>query len=177
MKLVVGLGNPGKEYENTRHNAGFMVVDKLVGDKSWAKSKGAPLVYSWLLVEDEKIEVIKPTTFMNKSGEAVMGSLKKHAELTLSDVYVVHDDLDIKLGEWKINLGKGPRDHKGVKSIEEKLGTSDFWRVRVGVDNRDPENRIPGDSYVLMKFRGEEVGIVDRVVEEIVEYLRDSVLS
>ena len=172
VKLVVGLGNIGKMYGNTRHNVGFMVAEKLVEGKSFAKSKGAPLAYSWLSLGDEKIEVIKPTTFMNKSGEAAIGPLRKHKDLTTDDVYVVHDDLDISLGDWKLHKGKGPREHKGVMSIEKHLKTKDFWRVRVGVDNRSVERRIPGEKYVLQQLKKDERKVIDRVVEEIVEELK-----
>lgn len=172
MKLLVGLGNIGDKYDNTRHNVGFMVAEKLVEDKSFAKSKGAPLTYSWLTIGDEKIEVIKPTTFMNKSGEAVAVPMKKHKDLTIDDVYVVHDDLDIALGDWKLQRGKGPREHKGIISVEKHLKTKDFWRVRVGVDNRSGDNRVPGDKYVLMQLNKDEQKVLINVVDEIVKELK-----
>lgn len=173
MKLVVGLGNPGEKYENTRHNVGFMVVEKLVDGKKFAKSKGAPLVYSWTEVNGEKIEVIKPQTFMNNSGEAVVGPFRKHpGEMTTDDLYVVHDDLDIVLGDWKIDYGKGPKDHRGIQSIEVVLKTKEFWRVRVGVDNRASENRVPGEDYVLYKFNRDEQKLIDEIVEEVTKELR-----
>lgn len=177
MKLIVGLGNPGEKYENTRHNVGFMTTERLVGEKSWSRSKGAPLSYVQMKIESEPVEVIKPTTFMNESGQAVIGPLKKHSEIEISDVYVVHDDLDIRLGEYKIQLGKGPREHKGVLSVEKHLGTANFWRVRIGVDSRGRENRIPGESYVLMPFTQEEQEIIDNVIEDVVAELRVRVLS
>lgn len=170
MKLIVGLGNPGEKYAKTRHNVGFMVVEKLVGEKSWSKSKGAPLMYVHMKVEEEAVEVIKPLTFMNESGQAVMGPLKKHSELSSKDVYVIHDDLDIELGEFKVQFGKGPKVHYGVNSIEKTIGTSDFWRVRVGVENRKIKgNRgIPGEKYSLQNFRHEEKEMVSRVIEQVV---------
>lgn len=172
MKLVVGLGNIGEKYENTRHNVGFLVAEKLADNRSFAKSKGAPLTYTWIVLGDEKIEIIKPTTFMNKSGEAVVGPLRKHDDLRVEDIYVVHDDLDIRMGEWKIDFGKGPKDHKGILSVEGALKSKDFWRVRVGVDGREPENRIPGEDYVLMKLKKDEVKLMEEVIEEVVFALR-----
>lgn len=179
MKLVVGLGNPGEEYENTRHNVGFMVVEELVGGKRFARSKGAPLTYAWTDVGEEKVEVIKPQTYMNKSGEAVAGLFRKHKEITNNDLYVVHDDLDIVLGDWKIAFGKGPKDHRGLQSIEETLKTKDFWRVRIGVDNRDPDNRAAGEEYVLRKLTKVESEIMRRLIKEVADaiqkHIRDSI--
>lgn len=172
MKLVVGLGNPGEKYENTRHNVGFMAVSKLADGRSFAKSKGAPLTYSWTEIGGEKIEIIKPQTYMNRSGEAVAGPFRKHPELTKQDLFVIHDDLDIVLGDWKIDFAKGPKEHKGVDSVESVLKTKEFWRVRIGVDNRDPENRIPGDKYVLYQLNEREREILDTVIEEVVEQLK-----
>jgi len=178
MKLVVGLGNPGEKYDGTRHNVGFFIADKLVGSKSWSKSKGAPLEYVRMKMGEEAVEVIKPLTFMNESGQAVKGPLTKHKELSPQDVYVIHDDLDIKLGEYKIQLGKGPKVHYGIESVEKHLKTEQFWRVRVGVENREVRGNggIPGMKYVLQKFNQEEQQILDKVAEKIVVELV-SVLS
>ena len=139
MRIVVGLGNPGKEYENTRHNVGFMVVDKLKPE-----------------IEGKKILLVKPQKFMNRSGEEVIKVVNFH-KVDLANLYVVHDDLDIKLGEYKIQFGKGPKVHNGITSIEQALGTKDFWRVRIGIDNND----------VLGKFAIEEKKIVEEVIDEV----------
>lgn len=174
MKLVVGLGNPGEKYEKTRHNVGFMVVDRLAGDKNWARSKGSPLEYVFLKAGNEDVEVIKPQTFMNNSGEAVKGPFRKHKELTINDLIVVHDDLDIRLGEYKIQKGKGPLLHYGVESIEKHLKTKEFWRVRIGVENREVKGNkgIPGEKYSLMNFSNEERLILDKVTAKIVDELK-----
>ena len=103
---------------------------------------------------------------MNDSGVAVK-NLSTHYNLQHTNLYVVHDDLDLTLGSYKIQFGKGPKVHNGLLSIEEELGTSDFWRVRIGVDNRDPNNRIPGDEYVLQNFTKEEIEIRDKIIAEI----------
>src|SRR3989344_3218324 len=100
--------------------------------------------------------LVKPQTFMNNSGEAVQKIINFY-KIDLQDLYVVHDDLDIRLGEYKIQFGKGPKVHNGVSSIEQALGTKDFWRVRIGIDNKD----------VLGKFLPEEKGIIEGVIDEI----------
>ncbi len=161
MKLLVGLGNPGSSYEKNRHNVGFMFVDSITSDWRMDKKKHAEISESdW---KGEKTIVLKPQTFMNESGKAV-ASVVSFYKLNVSDIFVVHDDLDIVFGEWKRRLGKGPKIHNGLISIEKSLGTVDFWRIRIGVDGRTPENRVPGDGYVLSDFTEKEFGILQKEV-------------
>ncbi len=108
---------------------------------------------------DEAIYFAKTTTYMNLSGKSVQALMQKH-KARLEDLIIVHDDLDIPLGKFRIVKGYGPKLHNGIDSIEEKLGTKDFLRVRIGVDNRTPENRIPGIEYVLQDFTEDEARIV-----------------
>lgn len=174
MKLILGLGNPGEKYKNNRHNVGFMVVNKLgeeLGITEWELSKNGKAQFAWGEIKEEKIELYKPQTFMNESGLSVGYAKKKHQNLEISDIFVVHDDLDIKFGEYKIQLGKGPKDHKGLESIDESLGTDQYWHVRVGVDNREPENRTQGERYVLEDFTNEEAVKVEVIVKKVVDEL------
>ena len=150
MKLVVGLGNPGEEYKNTRHNVGFMVVDALA------------------LRPSDKIVLVKPETFMNRSGEAVKKLVNKY-KVQSTGLYVIHDDLDIPLGKYKIQKGKGPKDHRGILSIEQSLGKKDFWRVRIGVENRQKD--ISGDEYGLSDFTLAEKQIIDQVIASVCQDL------
>ena len=141
MKVIVGLGNPGIKYINNRHNAGCMVVEELKKLKS-------------------KDKVLKSDKFMNDSGLFVKKTKDKYPKMSFSDLFVVHDDLDIRLGAFKIQFGKGPKVHNGLNDIYEKIGTDEFWHVRVGVDNRDLENRTSGHDYVLEDFTSEEMKIL-----------------
>jgi PTH1 family peptidyl-tRNA hydrolase len=152
MKLIIGLGNSGTEYLNTRHNVGFLVVDELKKHKS------------------SNLQIYKSTNFMNESGSFVLSLYTKY-NIQNTDLYIIHDDLDIKLGEYKIQFGRGPKDHNGILDIEDKLGTKDFWRVRVGVDNRPQDNKPMGLEYVLQNFSDEERTILDRVILEICKKL------
>ena len=104
---------------------------------------------------------------MNKSGDAAGYVKKKHPKLNMNDLFIIHDDLDIKLGEYKIQKGKGPKEHKGLNSVYEKLGSKDFWHVRVGVENRDKENRIPGEKYVLQNFEKAEMDIIKKTIQKV----------
>ncbi|AKM83201.1 hypothetical protein A2422_00410 [Candidatus Woesebacteria bacterium RIFOXYC1_FULL_31_51] len=153
MKLIIGLGNPGEKYKNNRHNVGQMVIEKLQS-----------------ISHNKNILLKKSGSFMNDSGDFVKSILTK-SKLETSNLYIIHDDLDITLGSYKIQFGKGPKIHNGINDIQEKLGTSDFWYVRVGVDNRDPNNRIPGEQYVLEDFTNEERDILDKVIDEICKKL------
>jgi PTH1 family peptidyl-tRNA hydrolase len=147
MKLLVGLGNPGSKYLQTRHNVGFLFIDYLVKNK----------------LLNKQFRTLKPDTFMNNSGLAVSKELNFY-KLLPADLIVVHDDLDLRLGEFKMQLGKGPHLHNGVESVEKSVGTKEFWRVRVGVDNRDLENRVSGQSYVLQNFTTEELDMLHKQV-------------
>lgn len=171
MKLIVGLGNPGEEYKNNRHNVGFMVLDKLVGQGSWNKNKSGQVLYFWLKKGRSAIELVKPQSFMNSSGQAILYIKSKHLKMKADDMYVVHDDLDIRFGEYKIQKGKGPKDHKGLNSIYDSLGTDAFWHVRIGVDNREKENRIPGETYVLQDFKNDELTQLGGVINEVCKKL------
>ncbi len=166
MKLLVGLGNPGEKYAKNRHNVGFMFLDWVDGDVVWREEKKFYGMVAEIKVGDEKYLLLKPSTFMNDSGKAVAAVVNFY-KLNVSDVFVVHDDLDISFGSWKIQQGKGPKVHNGITSVEESLGDVNFWRVRIGVDGRDPKNRIDGYSYVLQDFTGEEQEKLNQVFEEI----------
>lgn len=172
MKLIFGLGNPGEKYKNNRHNIGFSVLDYFAKDKglSWKKSKTGKLEYTWLFNKNGKIELIKPSSFMNQSGHSVLYAKKKH-RISHDDIYVIHDDLDIRLGEYKIQYGKGPKEHNGLNDIYEKLKTNEFWHIRMGVDNRDTNNRVRGKEYVLEDFNDEEETLLKDVIYEICKKL------
>lgn len=149
MKLIIGLGNPGDEYVGTRHNAGFLVVDAL----QKIKLPG-------------NVVVKKSDVFMNESGSFVKSLVDKY-HLDSSNLYIIHDDLDIKFGEFKIQKGHGPKDHNGLNDIYQKLGPDDFWHVRVGIDNRPLDGRPFGIEYVLQNFTDEERKTLDAVLERI----------
>ncbi len=179
MQLFIGLGNPGEKYNNTRHNVGFMVIDELasqVGDGNWVSDKNS----SSLIAKNASFSIFaKPQTFMNSSGLAVQ-SLVNYLKLEGPKVWVIYDDLDIKLGQFKIQFARGPKDHNGLLSIYEKLGTKKFWHVRVGVENRATNaqgdfgqtRKISGEEYVLGKFANDERDILKGVVFKIINEIK-----
>lgn len=158
MRLIVGLGNPGPEYVYSRHNAGFLVAEALQNIKL------------------PNTVIRKSDTFMNDSGTFVKRLVDQY-KLDLSDLYVIHDDLDIPLGSYKIQLGRGPKDHNGIKSIDGELGTSTYWHVRVGIDNRPLDNRPLGEEFVLQNFTDDEKRILDKTIQEVCKKLATSLKS
>lgn len=159
MKLIVGLGNPGEKYKGNRHNVGYVFIDELVKSKL-----------------PQNTVVKKTGLFMNSSGEAVKKFTQEN-KIRPEDLYIVHDDLDIPLGGYKVQLGKGPKLHYGISSIEGSIGTSDFWRVRIGVDNRDIESRIPGEEYVLEDFTSDELAVLQTVLKKAALDLRKRITN
>lgn len=169
MKMIVGLGNPGIEYEKTRHNVGFMVVERVAElQKGEWERKGKFEVEVCNLGE---IFLIKPMTFMNDSGRAVQKVMHFY-KCGLEDLVVIHDDLDIQLGDFKIQKDKGPKIHNGVNNIEQILGSKEFLRVRVGIDNRVVREET-GKDYVLGEFSNEEKPILGDVIKEVVKKITD----
>ncbi len=165
MKIIVGLGNPGEKYANNRHNVGFMFVNYLLNENvtrfKFDKYLKSEIVQ--LKINNKDVVLAKPQTFMNNSGIAVKSCITRYQAQITQDLYVVHDDLDIPLGKFKIQKGAGPKLHKGIRSIEEFIGTKNFWRIRIGVDNRPQGIHIPGETYVLQDFTPSEKQIVEQL--------------
>lgn len=171
MKLIVGLGNPGREYALTRHNAGFMVIDRLAG------SLGAPVdkkMFKALvgqgLISGQKVIMAKPQTYMNLSGEAVAPILNWY-KLEASDLLVIYDDLDLPPGRLRLRPGGGAGGHKGVQSIIQQLGTDNFTRIRVGI-GRPEEPGYDTADFVLGRFNLQEAELIDQALTVAVEALR-----
>lgn len=155
MKVIVGLGNPGVEYQNTKHNLGFLAIDAFISELSLSERrefKSLTYRYIW---KDETILFCKPQTFMNLSGEALI-EIKNFYKLSNSDFLVIYDDLYIGAGFFKLSLNRGSGGHNGLKSIEKELGGADFLKLRLGIGPRDKVLNLIKD-YVLSKFTVEEM--------------------
>lgn len=170
MYLIVGLGNPGKNYKNTRHNIGFLLLDRLARslDVSFKKNDKIKSDLALGSYNEQKLLLMKPTTFMNNSGTAVRKALDFY-KISLSDVLVVVDDADINLLEFRLKKGGGTAGHNGLKSIEEHVGSLDFARLRVGI-GRD-ENKELGD-YVLETFSKEEQEPLIKILDQGVNIIK-----
>jgi peptidyl-tRNA hydrolase, PTH1 family len=152
--LVVGLGNPGPEYATTRHNLGFMVTDRIAG--AWSVSWRSK--FSGRLAEardgDLRVALLQPQTYMNLSGRSVAAAMRFY-KLEPSALVVVHDEIDLALGDVRAKFGGGLAGHNGLRSLREQLGTADFARVRIGVGRPERGERIPVADWVLRPFPAE----------------------
>ena len=158
MVLVVGLGNPGKGYSLSKHNIGFMVVDEISNRLGVSiEKKGFKSLYAEALKEGKKLILLKPQTYMNRSGEAVRDAAG-FFKIPVGDIVVVYDEMDLPLDSIKIKVGGGSAGHKGVESIIVHLGDLGFVRVRVGIGK--PVQRDKGASHVLSGFREEEREVI-----------------
>jgi PTH1 family peptidyl-tRNA hydrolase len=176
MKLIVGLGNPGKKYELTRHNAGFVVMDY------YAKQVNVPIskvkfksYYNEVNIAGEKVILMKPQTYMNLSGEAVASAVKYY-NLEMSDVLVIYDDIDIDFGKLRIRKQGSAGTHNGMRSIIYQLKSDDFARIRVGI-GRDGDQAL--HDYVLRRFpKGDWdqlKDVVTRAGDAIDTFIRDGI--
>ncbi len=160
--IILGLGNPGERYAHHRHNVGHMFVESWVqmhGSPPWRQDSSGTIRYAKISPEGHDIILATTCTFMNLSGRAATTALR-YFDAETSDLCVVHDDLDLVLGKWKYGLARGPRMHNGIRSIETDIGEDTFYRLRIGIDHRDPDDRMPGEAYVLQNFTHEELEIV-----------------
>jgi len=156
MKLFFGLGNPGKEYENTRHNLGQKIIKKYVDTLPATSLLNKSKLQSQLCEISHNILAIS-TEYMNLSGISVQ-KVAAFYKITPDNIYIIHDDLDLSVGEWRLQFDRGPAGHNGVKSVIENLGTQAFWRIRIGIGH--PHSDIPVEDYVLKNFSSEEKKVI-----------------
>ena len=176
MKLIVGLGNPGDNYEKTRHNAGFMAIDKIAENFSFPNftlNKKITGLTSKGKIGRTVVVLLKPTTFMNDSGSSVVAAMSFY-KIPIENVLVIHDDKDIPIGQTKVQSDRGDAGHNGVKSIIAALGSKDFKRLRVGIQ---PENEIILDTadFVLRRFSSDENKILNKVFQNILKEVEEHV--
>jgi len=171
MHLIIGLGNPGKQYENTRHNAGFLILDELqksLGVSGFEENSKFNALICEKKIDGEKIILAKPQSFMNRSGEVVK-KIMDFYKVPKEDIMVIHDDLDIDLGEYKISTDSSAGGHNGVQSIIDNLGNQQFKRIRIGIEGAEKkkERIIPGEVFVLQDFSEEELRQIKNLSEKI----------
>ncbi len=181
MHFIIGLGNPGIKYESTRHNIGFMVVDELARQHSlsWQEDKKNKA----LVAKGTDYVLVKPQTFMNLSGQTTTALLryyhllprtifgtKKDSDLT-SVLTVIHDELDLPFGKYKVASNSSSAGHNGVQSIINHLKTKNFQRIRIGISTDSREN-IPGDKFVLQRFSDEEIKQIEKILPEILSKIK-----
>jgi PTH1 family peptidyl-tRNA hydrolase len=163
MYLIVGLGNPGNRYSATRHNIGFMVLEKLAAKLDVNLSqKSFNALWGKGTIDNKKVILAMPQTFMNLSGNAVR-QLHAFFKTDLGNLIVIHDDLDLSFGAVRLKTGGGNAGHKGLASIEENLSSADFMRIRLGIGKPADKSRIEG--YVLEPFAKEEQNVLPEIIQ------------
>ncbi len=161
MKLIVGLGNPGREYVNTRHNVGFMIIDNYCEKNNLLVNSNKFMgLYVQTMIKNEKVIFLKPQKYMNLSGEVVKDYIN-YFKIKIDDVLIINDDLDIQLGKYKLKSKGSSGGHNGLKNIGEQIGSYEFKRLKVGISNN---KQVDTKNYVLGKFNNDEIQILKNVI-------------
>ena len=174
IKLIVGLGNPGQQYEKTRHNAGFLFLDSLATERScaWSNKTGFQGLMAECNIADEKILLLKPQAFMNRSGQSV-GKVARYYKLIPEEILVVHDELDFDAGVLKLKKDGGHAGHNGLRDIIAHLGTKDFYRLRIGIGRPVAGKEVidyvlsapsKNDSQLMLSAIDHGKGFIDQII-------------
>ena len=170
MKLIVGLGNPGIEYNNTRHNIGFMALDKLSQSLNFEINKNKfDGLYGEKIINNEKIIFLKPQKYMNLSGEVI----RKYVDffkIDIQDILIINDDLDLPVGKIKIKYKGSSGGHNGLKNIEQHLNTDEYKRIKIGISNDKTHDT---KDYVLGKFKSEDLELINKTLDKIPQIFDD----
>jgi PTH1 family peptidyl-tRNA hydrolase len=175
MYLILGLGNPGRRYQFTRHNIGFMVLEKIAAQREVdLKQKSFDALWNRGKIAGINVLLALPQTYMNLSGNAAR-QLLAYFKMDISNLIVIHDDLDLPFGKLRLKTGGGDAGHKGLKSITTCLGSADFMRVRMGIGKPSDKSRV--EDYVLERFGSEEAAMLQQIIQLASEAATEIVLS
>jgi len=170
MKLIVGLGNPGKEYDNTRHNIGFMIIDNYANKNNLKIDKNKfNGLYTQFNYKNEKVILLKPQKYMNLSGEVIRDYVN-FFKININDILIINDDLDMNVGKIKLKYKGSSGGHNGLKNIELNLGTNEYKRFKVGISN---DKNIDTKNYVLGKFTSEEKEVLNKIIDNSLNIIND----
>jgi len=172
--LLVGLGNPGMEYELTRHNIGFQVLDAFA-DGTWKEDNAHKAFTAKTSVDGVTVHCLKPQTFMNKSGEAVQ-SYAQYYNIAPDAIFVVHDEADLPFGDIRLKQGGGTAGHNGLKSLVQHLGTDAFWRLRIGIGRGD-NSQVALEDFVLGKWTESERQQLDQLIQQSIHKLHECIVA
>jgi len=175
--LVIGLGNVGDEYEMTRHNVGFACIDAFArseGFDAWVEKKDLTCFYASKTLGSTRVIIIKPTTFMNLSGEAVQETMH-YFKVGLSRVLVIHDELDIPFGQLRMRTGGSDAGHNGVKSVTQQVGEN-YARIRIGIGPKTPDG-IDSSKFVLQRFSEQELGHMKALTQEVSSIINEFIFA
>lgn len=172
MKIIIGLGNPGKKYERSRHNLGFRVLAALASDLSVKFTRHR---FNSYIAKTHELLLVKPQTFMNESGQAIR-AIKNFYKLSNHDFLIVQDEIDLPFKTMRFSKNSGSAGHLGVASIIGAIGRN-FSRLRIGIDNRKSREEIPTDDYVMQKFTDEEEMALKKIIPEALTEIQKSLIS
>jgi PTH1 family peptidyl-tRNA hydrolase len=168
MFLIAGLGNPGEKYSHTRHNIGFLIIDKIVKNLSLSNNINNPN-FKAIVTKSQNSLYIQPQTFMNLSGESIV-SIADYYDIPNSNIIIIHDDIDLEFGSLKFKIGGGHGGHNGLKSIDAHIG-KDYTRIRVGVSK--PSNKLDVANYVLSNFSKDEfIQLNDTIINQAINAIQ-----
>jgi len=183
MILITGLGNKGEEYKNSRHNTGFIILDNILGKVDWNESSKANALYYKDSIKKKEVEYLKPLTFMNNSGVSVLSEQTK-LKVKSQNIIVIHDDMDLPIGTFRISFNRSSGGHRGVESIIKKIKSQEFIRIRIGVSPTTPSGKLrkpKGEEailkFLLGKFKEDELKEIKKVSKKIAEIIEMIVLE
>lgn len=162
MFLITGLGNPGEELKNTKHNLGFMVLEQLTKDATWQEKKAYSALLAKTIINGQETILAKPLTFMNNSGQAVK-KIAKDFKIKPDKIIVIHDDLDLEIGKIKLSQNKNSGGHKGVQSIIDHIKSKNFIRIRIGIGKTKKEKTA---DFVLSAFSKKDVAAINQTIDQ-----------
>lgn len=168
MKLIVGLGNPGKQYEKTRHNIGFMALDNYLNNEKFKVKENFETYEK--IINNEKVLFLKPLTYMNDSGIAVK-KVMDYYKVSLNDLLIIYDDMDFEVGNFKLKQSGSSAGHNGLKSIIAHIGTENFKRLRIGISK--PKAQEDTINFVLGRFSNEDMNTINNVLEVVNNIIED----
>ncbi len=174
MKLIVGLGNPGKEYTKTRHNLGFQALDYLAEKLDFSfNEKKFNGIYSTIFLNNQKIIFLKPQSYVNLSGEVIKRFID-YFKINIEDVLIIYDDMDLEVGKFKLKAMGGSAGHNGLKSIEDKLQTNEYKRLKIGIAKNKGIDIV---NYVLGYFSKKENSLIKSVIELLPNIINDYLID
>jgi PTH1 family peptidyl-tRNA hydrolase len=181
MKFIIGLGNPGLLYKNTRHNIGFLALDFLVKNylakkSKWQNNRAVKAEILETDFADQKIILVKPQTYMNESGQTINALQRKYSQFNTKDLIIIHDDLDLPLGKLRIKSSGSAGGHNGIKSIIQHLNNSEFIRIKIGI-NQTLQSKIPAEKFVLQRFNRDQKAILNQTFSQLPDLISDLLIQ
>lgn len=171
MKLILAIGNPEKKYEKTRHNIGVVILEEIIASLNLENPKKDKKLEAKLTKADNLL-LAESQNFMNESGRTAK-KISNFFNIEPEDILIIHDDSDLNIGSFKLQIGKNPAGHHGIESVVSHLGTKDFWRLRIGIRPENENGRQKAGDFVLKKISKQELTIIEKMLPKIIENIKN----